>query len=78
MHRSRSPSRNTLAPLSNSLPYSPKYLHILRHTRCKILNRPRAQYRMLVGCSLIGIIASGEYEASLGLIHSRTCQIAIL
>lgn len=56
----------------------PEYLHVLRHTGRKVLHRPRAQYRVLIGGRLVRIVARRQYKAGLRLVHTRPRQIAVL
>lgn len=56
----------------------PEYLHILRHTGREILHRPRSQNRVLVGGRFVRIVARGQYETGLRLVHASARQIAVL
>jgi hypothetical protein len=53
-------------------------LNVLRDAWREILDGPRSQYRVLIGRRLIGVVASGENEAGLCLVHASAYQVAVL
>jgi hypothetical protein len=56
----------------------PNDLYVLGNNWSKVLDGPRAEDRVLIRCSLVGVIPRGENEAGFSLSHSSSNEVSVL